>query len=73
MPSQYPLLNPSDVTRTLEKFGFRKVSQSGSHMKYSDGVHVVIVPNHNPVPRWTFKNILKQANLSLDQFMKRLK
>ncbi len=72
MPSQYPLLNASKIAKVLEELGFSKVSQKGSHMKYSDGVHIAIVPNHDPVPRWTFKNILKQANISLDDFMDKL-
>ena len=72
MPSQYPLLNAKDIIKILMKFGFKKISQRGSHMKYTDGIHVVIVPNHNPVPRWTFKNILDMAGISLDEFKSRM-
>ena len=72
MPSSYPLLSAREIAKTLTKLGFKKISQRGSHMKYTDGIHVVIIPNHDPVPRWTFKNILDMAGVSLDEFMSQM-
>ncbi len=51
MGSKYPILTPKEVTGALERFGFRFVSQRGSHMKYSNGTKSVIVPNHTEVAR----------------------
>ncbi len=69
MPSKYPVLKPTEVIRRLERFSFYKVSQRGSHVKYSDGVHVCIIPMHEEVAKGTLKSILEQANLSLYEFM----
>ena len=69
MPSKYPVCTPKQVTDVLEKKGFYFVGQKGSHMKYSDTTHVVIIPNHSEVAKGTLKSILQQADISLDEFM----
>jgi len=70
MGSKYPVLSPKDIIKALEKFGFEYVSQKGSHMKYSNGENVVIIPNHSEVAKGTLKSILTMANVSLDEFLK---
>ena len=72
MGSKYPVLTPKEVIKTLEKFGFRYVSQKGSHMKYAKGNQVVIIPNHSEVAKGTLKSILTMANIDLDIFLKQL-
>ena len=69
MGSKYPILTPKEVIKTLEKFGFIYVSQKGSHIKYSNGDRVVIIPNHSEVAKGTLKSILIMANIPLDDFM----
>lgn len=69
MPSKYPVLRPEEVIKKLEKKGFVYVSQKGSHRKYSDGIHVVIIPMHNEIAKGTLKSILQQAGMSLEEFM----
>lgn len=46
MPSKYPVLEPKEIVSALQKINYSFVSQKGSHMKYSDGHHIVIIPNH---------------------------
>lgn len=72
MPSKYPLLKPKEVISALEKFGFYYVSQKGSHIKYSNGTRVVIIPNHEEVAKGTLKSILNQSNIGLDDFLKNI-
>ena len=72
MGSKYPILTPKEIVRVLEKFGFYFVSQKGSHMKYSDGSHIVIIPNHDEVARGTFKSILSMSGISLEKFLDKL-
>jgi len=59
-----------EVVRTLERLGFRKKSQRGSHAKFSDGEgRTVIVPaNRKVLPAGTFRSILNQAGISLEEF-----
>ena len=69
MPSKYPILTPSEVIKRLEHKGFQKVSQKGSHCKFSDGKYVCIIPMHDEVAKGTLKSILIQAHISLEDFM----
>jgi len=53
--------------------GFVLVRQKGSHVFLQRGTDVVIVPLHDPVKKSTLKSILKQSNVSLEEFLKHLK
>jgi predicted RNA binding protein YcfA (HicA-like mRNA interferase family) len=61
-----------EVVRKLEAAGFGVVSQKGSHVKYaqvtSAGSRTVIVPRHREVSSGMLRSILRQADLSLEDF-----
>ncbi len=63
-----------EVVRALERLGFRKKSQRGSHAKFNDSAgRIVIVPaNRKVLPAGTFRSILNQAGLSLEEFKHKL-
>ncbi|MDP4199045.1 MAG: type II toxin-antitoxin system HicA family toxin [Bacteroidota bacterium] len=63
-----------EVARALERIGFRKRSQRGSHTKYADrsGRTVIVPANRKVLPAGTFRSILNQAGLSLEEFKKHL-
>ena len=69
MGEKYPLLTPKEILAALAKRGFEFKTQRGSHVKYSDGQHVVIIPMHREVARGTLKNILAQAGIELSDFL----
>ena len=73
MGSKYPVLTPKEIIDTLKKFNFYFVSQKGSHMKYSNGKRITIVPNHDEVAKGTLKSILELADISLEEFLNKLK
>jgi predicted RNA binding protein YcfA (HicA-like mRNA interferase family) len=76
MGSKYPVLPPDEIIKALEKVGFHKTSQKGSHAKYKNSGNpqrVVIIPMHNEIARGTLKSILEQANLQLEEFLSLLK
>ena len=58
-----------DVVDLLQTNGFKKVRQKGSHMVYTDGLHVVIVPDHGSkgIEKGTYYNILRQAGIKEKQ------
>lgn len=62
---------PDEVIRVLEKLGFRRIRQSGSHAIYrhSDG-RWTTVPIHKgkDLGRGILRKILKDAVLSSDEF-----
>jgi len=62
--------------RTLEKFGFKKIRQRGNHVilkkQTSEGEIGCVVPMHKALAVGTLRGILKQARLSVDEFVKNL-
>ena len=73
MGSRYPVMKPAEIIRILEIYGFKKVSQKGSHVKYrKEGkpAKVTIIPLHSEVAKGTLKSILEQAGLDLEIFLK---
>ena len=72
MGSKYPVLPPKVVIDILKRFGFEFVSQKGSHMKYSNGLKVVIIPNHDEIAKGTLKSILNMSGIDLEDFLKLL-
>ena len=73
MPSKYPILKPKEIARVLAKFGFRFISQKGSHLKYSNGQRTTIIPNHSEVAKGTLQSIMELAGVSIDEFLDELK
>ena len=74
MGDKYPTLTPREIIRKLEAIGFTYRSQKGSHLKYvkkGNPARVVIIPNHDTVAKGTLRSILEQANLDLDEFLKK--
>ena len=67
-------LSGEDVARALEKAGFARISQKGSHLKlkHPDG-RVVIVPMHRQVAVGTLRSILRQAKLTIEELLELLK
>ncbi len=68
MPSKYPMVKPERIIDYMLLKGFRFVSQKGSHRKYTNGKHVVIVPMHSELAKGTLKSILAQAGISIEEF-----
>ena len=62
-----------DIIRVLEHHGFVFVSQRGSHVKYrrkrDDIALTAIIPaNKKGIPSGTFRSILRQSQLSENDF-----
>lgn len=72
MGNKYPILKPDEIISVLSKRRFVFKSQRGSHAKYTDGRHTVIIPIHDTVARGTLKAILFQAGMDLDDFLELL-
>ena len=54
----------------LGKAGFYKKRQHGSHviLRRDDPFAQLVVPDHKELDRGTLRAILRQANLSIDEF-----
>ena len=72
--SRLPAVNPRDVIRALEKAGFVVVRIKGSHhflVHHCDPARTTNVPGHGSkdLPRGTLRAIIKQAGLTVDEFI----
>ncbi|MCC7448426.1 MAG: type II toxin-antitoxin system HicA family toxin [Anaerolineae bacterium] len=69
-----PRISGRTCVKALAKIGFVVVRQSGSHiiLVRSDPPAQVVVPNHTELDKGTLKNILRQAGLTVQQFIELL-
>jgi len=72
--SRLPSLNWQRVTAVLERAGFIFDRQKGSHMVYyhPETNRTVVIPGHREIKTGTIREILREANLSRDEFRKLL-
>lgn len=72
--AKLPRVSGEEVKRALERAGFRKVSQRGSHvkMRHADG-RTVIIPMHRELAAGTLRSILRQARLTIEELLELLK
>jgi len=64
---KFPGLSGADLAKALEKLGFTKVRQSGSHMVLRRDSTGCVVPNHKELKVGTVNGILRQAGVSAEE------
>ncbi len=64
-----PRVSGAAVVRTLERLGFEKLRQSGSHVIMRRGSKGCVVPMHGEVKVGTLAGVLRQADVSPDEFI----
>ena len=71
--AKLPALKPKDVVKTLKKFGFEVKRQTGSHVRliHPDGRATTVAIHSRDLPKGTLRAILKQSEISLDDFLKK--
>ena len=71
-----PSLHYHKVIKALQRHGWVVVRQRGSHIRLQKNtesqVLKIIVPAHKPIKRSTLSHILKQAQISPEDFMSKL-
>ncbi|ODS42656.1 MAG: hypothetical protein MSIBF_04965 [Candidatus Altiarchaeales archaeon IMC4] len=72
-----PVLSGRELIKALRKIGFSPVRQKGSHIileRYGqDGRKGLVVPDHKEIDKGTLVEIIRQAGLTRDNFLKLLK
>ncbi len=78
--NKLPVLSGKDVIKILSSKGFQFARQKGSHVilvkiiqgeKGSDKTkQSVVVPNHKEIDKGTLLEIIRQAGLTREEFMK---
>lgn len=68
-----PHVSGAEVQRALERLGFVKVRQSGSHVIMKRESKGCVVPMHPEVKVGTLSGVLRQAGVSPDEFIQALR
>jgi predicted RNA binding protein YcfA (HicA-like mRNA interferase family) len=60
--------------RALERLGFYRKRQTGSHvvMRRDEPFAQVVVPDHDELDRGTLRAILRQAGMTVEEFIRAL-
>jgi predicted RNA binding protein YcfA (HicA-like mRNA interferase family) len=64
-----PRTSGATIVKALERLGFVKIRQSGSHVIMRRGPKGCVVPMHSEVKVGTLAGILRQADVSQDEFI----
>jgi predicted RNA binding protein YcfA (HicA-like mRNA interferase family) len=64
-----PHLSGAEVQRGLERLGFSKVRQSGGHVVMKREAKGCVVPMHKDVKVGTLAGILRQAEVTPEEFL----
>jgi predicted RNA binding protein YcfA (HicA-like mRNA interferase family) len=57
------------IIKALERLGFERLRQSGSHVIMRRGSRGCVVPLHSEVKVGTLAGVLRQAGVSADEFI----
>jgi len=68
-----PRVSGQEILRALERLGFQRVRQRGSHVVLRKGDLGCVIPLHDEVAVGTLRSILRQAGISPDDFGSALK
>lgn len=68
-----PRVSGAQIQRALERLGFEKVRQSGSHVVMKRASRGCVVPLHDEVKVGTLAGVLRQADVSSEEFIQALR
>ncbi|MBK5964635.1 hypothetical protein CCR95_11225 [Thiocystis minor] len=68
-----PLVSGAEAIRALERLGFVTLRQRGSHIVLRRESSGCVVPNHREIKPGTLLGILKQAGVSVEDFVTALR
>ena len=64
-----PHVSGAEIQRALERLGFQKARQSGSHVVMKRDSKGCVVPMHGEVKIGTLAGLLRQAEVTPEEFM----
>jgi predicted RNA binding protein YcfA (HicA-like mRNA interferase family) len=72
--NKLPRISGRECVKALEKAGFLFKRQVGSHMvlRRNDPFGQTVVPDHKELDRGTLRSILRQSEISIEDFIKLL-
>ncbi|MFA6471924.1 MAG: type II toxin-antitoxin system HicA family toxin [Candidatus Latescibacterota bacterium] len=72
--NQFPIISGKECVKALCKAGFYFKRQHGSHiiLRRDNPFTQLVVPDHKELDKGTLRAIIRQADLSIDEFLKLL-
>jgi predicted RNA binding protein YcfA (HicA-like mRNA interferase family) len=69
--SKLPSISERECIKSLQKIGFYKKRQEGSHiiLRRDNPFAQVVVPNHQELVKGTLRAIIRDSGLSVDEFI----
>lgn len=69
-----PQISGRDCVKALEKIGFRFLRQTGSHlhMRRDDPFKQIAVPNHKVLKKGLLRSVIRDADLTVEEFIELL-
>jgi len=67
-----PCVSGTKVAKALERLGFVRERQRGSHLVMRRETDVCVVPLHREVDQGTLRGVLRQAGVSPEEFVEHL-
>lgn len=67
-----PRIGSRECLAALRRLGFVVARQKGSHIVLRRGASGCVVPNHKEIRAGTLSGILKQAGVSVEEFIRQL-
>jgi predicted RNA binding protein YcfA (HicA-like mRNA interferase family) len=66
-----PVLSGREVVRIFESLGWQQARQTGSHIILVKPSHpaTLSIPDHREVARGTLRTLIRQAGLTIDEFI----
>lgn len=66
-----PSLSAKDILDALQRAGFVIMRQNGSHiiLQRKNTHRTAEVPRHNPVSKGTLRSIIRQADMTVEEFL----
>jgi predicted RNA binding protein YcfA (HicA-like mRNA interferase family) len=64
-----PRVSGAEAQRALERLGFQKVRQSGSHVVMKRESNGCVLPLHSELKTGTLAGVLRQAEVSAEEFV----
>ena len=70
-----PVVSGVDAVKIFQRFGWTVARQSSSHiiMTKEGEIASLSIPNHKEVARGTLRSLIRSANLTVDEFIQKLK
>ena len=68
-----PRISGRECVAALQRLGFAVLRQRGSHIIMRKGSQGCVVPDHREVRTGTLSGVLKQAGVSVEEFLQALR